>query len=131
MTSVRPSELELQILSVLWQKGPASVRTVRSAIPDGKERAYTSVLSVMQTMEKKGLLGHEREGTTHIYHPLVERVQVLPPLLSQLVRNVFGGSPAQALQCLLDGTDVDDDEMRRIRTLIDEYEAEPSTGDDQ
>ena len=56
MKSVKPSDLEMQVLSVLWERGPSTAREVLEAMPDGKKRAYTSVLSVMQVMEKKGLL---------------------------------------------------------------------------
>lgn len=118
MKSVRPSDLELQILTLLWERGPLPVRAVLESLPDGKDRAYTSVLSVMQVMEKKGLLGHTAEGQAHVYHPLVRRRQVLRPLMRDLLRNVFGGSPAQALQCLLDSSRPDADELAEIRQVI-------------
>lgn len=120
MKSARPSDLELQILSVLWQHGPLPVRAVLEVLPDGKDRAYTSVLSVMQVMEKKGLLGHTSEGQAHIYHPLVKRRQVLRPLMKDLLRNVFGGSPAQALQSLLDSSRPDAEELAEIQQAIEE-----------
>ena len=118
MKSPRPSDLELQVLTVLWERGPSSVRAVMEAMPDGKERAYTTVLSVMQVMEKKGLLGHTVQGQANIYHPLVKRQQVLRPLMKELLRNVFGGSPAVALQSLLDSGRVSDAELAEIRQVI-------------
>ena len=132
MAGARPSELELQVLSVLWERGPAPVRAVLEALPDGKDRAYTTVLSVMQVMEKKGLIGHTQQGQTHIYHPLVKQGQVLRPMMRDLVRNVFGGSPARALQALLDGTKLDADELGQIRQLIADAErkAAPKTKED-
>src|SRR5437764_14659291 len=93
---VRPSELELQVVAVLLDRGPSPVRAVQEALPDGKDRAYTTVLSVMQVMEKKGLVGHTQQGQANIYHPLVRRDQVLEPLMKDLLRNVFGGSPSRA-----------------------------------
>ena len=62
MPHIRPSGVELQVLAVLWDKGPSSVRAVLEAMPDGKDRAYTTVLSVMQVLEKKGLVGHTAAG---------------------------------------------------------------------
>lgn len=118
MKSPRPSDLELQVLTVLWERGPSSVRAVMEAMPDGKERAYTTVLSVMQVMEKKGLLAHTVQGQANIYHPLVKRQQVLRPLMKELLRNVFGGSPAVALQSLLDSGRVSDAELAEIRQVI-------------
>lgn len=123
MSKPRPSDLELQVLSVLWDRGPSSVREIREAMPDGKQRAYTTVLTVVQTLEKKGLVGHTPQGVAHIYHPLVKRSQVLRPMLRELLQNVFGGSPAQALQHLLDSTRVDDEELAEIRRVIQDATA--------
>lgn len=115
----QPSDLELQVLSVLWREGPATVRRVMAALPDKKPRAYTSVLSAMQVMEKKGLLDHERQGNTHIYRPMVTRRQVLGPLMRQLVRNVFGGRPSEAMAHLLSEQEVTAEELDEIRRLLD------------
>jgi BlaI family transcriptional regulator, penicillinase repressor len=114
----RPSELELQILSVLWERGPLPVREIRQALPDGKDRAYTTVLTLVQIMEKKGFVGHTVEGQAHIYHPLVTQRQVLRPLMRDLLQNVFGGRPAEAVQCLLDSTKLDEEELSAIRQAI-------------
>src|SRR6187549_1296698 len=91
---VEPAEFELQILGTLWEHGPGTVRQVMERLSDGKERAYTSVLSVMQVMQKKGLLevSDERDGLAHIFKPLVSRQQVAVPLLRGLVTRIFGGS---------------------------------------
>ena len=71
MAEVRPSELESQVLAVLWERGPSVVRDVQEALPDGKQRAYTTVLTTLQVMEKKGFVAHTREGLAHVYRPLV------------------------------------------------------------
>ncbi|WP_422928098.1 BlaI/MecI/CopY family transcriptional regulator [Singulisphaera sp. PoT] len=124
MPQARPSELELQVLSVLWDRGPSSVRAVMEAMPDGKDRAYTTLLSVMQVLEKKKLVGHTQQGQANVYHPLKKREQVLRPMMKDLLRNVFGGSPARALQFLLDGNSVDEAELSKIRSVIKEVEEE-------
>lgn len=127
-----PSDLELQVLTVLWNQGPLSVSAVRNALPDGKDRAYTTVLSVLQVMQKKGLVGHTRQGNAHIFHPLVQRKQVLRPFMKQLLRNLFRGSPAEAVQSLLDSSRVSDEELAEIRQLIEEATRKPRpTGGDQ
>lgn len=118
MSSPKPSDLELQVLSVLWQSGPSTAREVRQAMPDGKRRAYTTVLSVLQVMEKKGLVTHTSKGLAHVYRPAVTKRRVLRPLLRSLVTNVFGGSPALAMAHLLSETDVSDSELRQIRKLL-------------
>lgn len=118
MKRPRPSEVELQILSVLWDRGPLPVREIRQSLPDGKDRAYTTVLTLVQILEKKGFVGHTVQGPAHIYHPLVTRQQVLRPLMRDILRNVFSGRPADVVQCLLDSTPLDDDELSQIRQAI-------------
>ncbi len=121
----KPSDLELQVLSVLWKKGPATVRQVLESIPDGKTRAYTTILSTMQVMEKKGLIRRAgAKGLTHIYQSAVTRRQVLGPLLQNLIRNVFGGSPSAAVQHLLCETDIREQDLAEIDKLIHDHRAE-------
>lgn len=120
MAKVRPSELELQVLGVLWDRGPSPVRAVLDAMPDGKERAYTTILSVMQVLEKKGLVAHTQQGQAHVYRAKVRRDEVLGPLMKDLLRNAFGGSPARAVQYLLGGAELRDGELDEIRRMIEE-----------
>lgn len=122
--TVEPAEFELQVLGTLWQHGPGTVRQVMERLSDGKQRAYTSVLSVMQVMQKKRLLevAEERDGLAHIFKPLVSREQVAVPLLRGLVTKIFGGSTPTALQHLLGAEAVDRDEINAMRKLLDEVE---------
>jgi predicted transcriptional regulator len=116
----QPSDLELQILGVLWARGPSSVRDVLESMPDGKARAYTTILSCLQVMEKKGLVAHRREGQGYIYRPAVEKKRVLGSVVRQLLRNVFGGRPSVALQYFIAETDCTPDEIDQLRRLVDE-----------
>lgn len=122
MTPVKPSDMEMQVLSVLWDFGPSTARDVLERLPDRKDRAYTTVLSIMQVMEKKGLLTHSVEGRANVYKPAVTRKQVMKPFMRSLVQNVFGGSPARALQHLLEDETVDADQLAAIRELIDKHD---------
>jgi len=125
MRAARPSELEMQVLGVLWDHGPATVRQILASLPDRKQRAYTTVLAVMQGMQRKGLVSPTREGQTHVFHPTVERGQVVPPVLKTLMQNLFGGDPSRAVQALLDSTDVSDEELKRIRRIINQAARRP------
>ena len=118
--TIKPSELELQVLSLLWQQGPCTARRVQELLPDGKSRAYTTVLTVMQVMEKKGLVSHTRDGLTHVYKPAVSKRQVMRPMLRGLVQRVFGGSTSAAVQQLLDETRVTDEDVAKIREMLDQ-----------
>lgn len=133
--ATKPSDLELQILGLLWREGPMTARKVLEAMPDGKQRAYTSVLSVLQVMEKKGLIEHDRPetGLAYIFRPAVGRREVLGPLMRRMVQGVFGGDPATAVQQLLSETAVDQDQIQEIRKLLDKLDNKkgrnPSSGD--
>jgi len=120
MKKAMPSDLEMQILSVLWERGPSTVRQVLQSMPDGKQRAYTSVLSVMQVMEKKGLLTRSSRGVAHIYRAAMSRRKILGPFLRRVVDEVFLGRPAAMMQALLFGTQVTREELAEIRKLLDE-----------
>lgn len=128
-TTPKPSELELQILAILWDGGPATVHEIRRRLPDGKRRAYTTVLSLVQVMERKGLVDHAVQGPAHVYRPRVARRQVLRPLMRGLLRNVFGDRAADAVQCLLDARQIDDEELAQIRAVIQKTSRKPKGGD--
>jgi BlaI family penicillinase repressor len=118
MRRAKPSGLEMQVLSVLWERGPATAREVLAAMPDGKKRAYTSILSVMQVMEKKGLLTHTSRGVAHVYRPAVNKHHVLQPFLRRVLNEVFGGRPAAMMQALLDETSVSEDDLAEMHRLL-------------
>lgn len=121
----KPSEFELQILGLLWDAAPLTVREVLERLPDGKKRAYTSVLSVMQVMEKKGLLSRARgEGLADQWSPAVQRDEVVQPVLQRLMDHLFAGRPSAVMQQLLEGGEVTREELANIRRMIDEAEAE-------
>jgi BlaI family penicillinase repressor len=113
-----PSKLEMQVLSVLWARGASTVREVMAVMPDGKTRAYTTILSVIQVMEKKGLVSHVAEGNVHVYQARVSRQKVTGPLLRGLVEQIFGGSTATALQHLLAEERVSRQELDEIKQII-------------
>jgi BlaI family penicillinase repressor len=122
MKNREPSKLEMQVLSVLWSRGPSTVRDVMDVMPDGKTRAYTTILSVIQVMEKKGLVSHVTDGNAHVYRARLSRQEVTGPLLRGLVRQVFGGSPATALQHLLAEEGVSRQELDEIKEIIAQHE---------
>ncbi len=120
MEILKPSDLEMQILSVLWDRGASTAREVLEAMPDGKRRAYTSILSVMQVMEKKGLLKHTSRGVAHVYRPAVSKKKIIRPFMHKVVNEVFGGRPSAMMQALLTETPVSDAEMARIHKLLEQ-----------
>ena len=91
-----PSNLELQALSVLWHDGPSTVGAVLEALPDGKDRAYTTVLSVMQSLERKKLVKRTREGRAHVYEAAYTQDQIAGQATSEFITNAFGGRLGEA-----------------------------------
>lgn len=118
MRGKQPSKLEMAILSLLWERDGMTVRDILDALPDGKQRAYTSVLSVLQAMERKKLVHHTARGNTHVYHAAAAQEPTLRHVLGDMVRDVFGGSPVAAVQHLLSETEVSESELREVERLV-------------
>jgi len=112
------TDRELDVMSVLWDIGPATVAEVRKRIPD--QLAYTTVLTMLRTLEHKGYLSHTEEGRAHRYKPLVKREAAGRTALRRLVDKVFDGSPELLLTQLVSDKNLSDEELRRLRKLLAE-----------
>lgn len=97
----QPSNLELQALTVLWHLGPSTVATVLEELPDGKERAYTTVLTVMQNLEKKGHVRRVKMGRAHVYQAAHPQKSVVSDAVEEFITNTFGGRLCEAVMALL------------------------------
>lgn len=113
--SGQPSNLELQALSVLWRLGPSTVSTVHEQLPDGKERAYTTVLSVMQSLERKNLVRSERVGRAYEYEATGSREEIVDQATSEFVMNAFGGRVADAVLAILSAGGLTPEEKTEIK----------------
>ena len=122
----RPSELEMQFLSVLWENGPSTVRQIHELLRDGKSRAYTTVLATLQTMEKKGLVDHQREGMANVYRPIVSKDKIMKPFMQGLLQNLFSGDVSSVVQSLIDSSNPDEKELKAIKKLISDEVKERS-----
>jgi len=115
---IRFTQRELDVMTVLWEKGPSTVSEVRKALDD--ELAYTTVLTVLRILEEKGYLGHTAEGRAHRYRPLVERAAAGESALRRLTDRLFGGSRELLLTRLVDDEELTEEELRRMRDLLAE-----------
>lgn len=120
MMKKKPTALELQILGVLWEKKAATAREVMDLMPDRKPRAYTTVLSVLQGMEKKRLVVRTTSGVTHIWKATVTRENTTHTVFREIIQNAFNGSPAMALQHLLRSEKISAEEIDELRKILDE-----------
>lgn len=112
------TERELDVMGVLWELDSATVAEVRARLDD--DLAYTTVLTVLRTLEEKGYVVHEEEGRAHRYHPLVERGRAGESALRRLTRKVFGGSPELLLTHLVSDRDLSESDLRRMHALLEE-----------
>ena len=113
---IRFTARELDVMAVLWERGPSTVAEVRGRLDD--ELAYNTVLTVLRILEEKGFVTHEEEGRAHRYLPLVERAQAGESALRRITRKLFSGSPELLLTRLVEGEDLSEDEVRRMRDLL-------------
>lgn len=117
-----PTEAELGVLRVLWERGASTVREVFDVIAAAKDVGYTTVLKQMQVMHQKGLLTRSERFRSHVYEPAVERSVTQRQLASTILQQAFDGSARGLLQSALAGRKVDAKELDEIRTLLDEHE---------
>ena len=118
-TPPRPTEAELQILRVLWERGPSTVRQVHEALA-ARETGYTTTLKLMQIMADKGLVTRDESSRTHIYAPLASQESTQRQLVTDLVTRAFGGSAAELVLRALSSHTASDDELAEIQKLIDQ-----------
>ena len=119
----RPTPAELEILRVLWQRGPSTVREVQSALADGEGPGYTTVLKLMQIMTEKGLLARDESARAHVYQPRVAEQATQRRLVRELLDRAFGGSAAKLVMQALSARRASPQELADIRRLLDELQA--------
>lgn len=130
MNDVRFSERELDVMSVLWARGSGTVAEVRGELAD--DLAYTTVLTVLQTLEEKGHVRHEQEGRAYRYFPTVEPERAGRSALGRIVDKIFHGSAESLLAELVSDRDLSAEQLRRMRALLErrlEGRGEPSPPD--
>lgn len=115
---IKPTESELEILQVLWEKGTASVRDVHEELAKTKEVGYTTTLKLMQIMFEKGLVKRDATFKTHIYEPAVSRDKTQKHLLNKMIDNLFGGSPTQLVLQALGNHKASAQELEEIQQLL-------------
>ena len=115
-----PTEAELGILNVLWERGPSTVRDVHEAL--AKDTGYTTVLKQMQVMAEKGLLSRDEESRSHVYKPLIAREQTQQGLTRNLLERAFGGSAKNLVLGALSSQRVSPKDLEEIRRILDDYE---------
>jgi predicted transcriptional regulator len=117
----RPTDSELAILRVLWDRGPSTVRVVHEALVDSRDTGYTTTLKLMQIMADKGLVTRDATERTHVYAARLTQDQTQRQLIADLVQRAFGGSAAALVQQALSAQPTSPDELKKIQKLIADY----------
>ncbi|MBI2729619.1 MAG: BlaI/MecI/CopY family transcriptional regulator [Sphingobacteriales bacterium] len=116
---VKPTESELEILQVLWNKEKATVRDVHEALAQSKDVGYTTTLKLMQIMFEKGLVKRDDSNKTHIYEALVSREKTQKQFVGKMVDTLFQGSPTQLVMQALGNHKTSRRELEEIQKLLD------------
>jgi len=117
---VKPTftDRELDVMAILWERGPSTVAEVRERIHD--ELAHNTVQTVLRILEDKGFVGHTEEGRAHRFHARVKRELAGATAASRVVDKLFGGSTERLVTHLVSERSIDPQELRRLRRLLDE-----------
>lgn len=114
------TETELELMNILWKIDQGSVHEVMECLPSGRDLAYTSVSTILRILEQKKFVRSQKEGRGHVYSPIVLKQQYEGTSLQHLVTRVFDGTPSTLVRRLLETSDLSDDELKSIRTLLNE-----------
>jgi len=116
----KPTESELEILAVLWDRKNASVRTVHEELSKSKDAGYTTTLKLMQIMYEKKLVTRDDSSKTHIYAPAVTREKTQKQFLNRMIDGLFAGSSAELVLQALGNSNTTNAELDKIQQMIDE-----------
>lgn len=115
---IKPTESELEILQVLWEKGAATVREVHEVLSVYKESGYTTTLKLMQIMHEKGIVSRDDSNKTHIYKSEIDKEKTQQQIVGKMVTALFGGSASQLVMQALGNANASKEELDEIQKLL-------------
>jgi BlaI family transcriptional regulator, penicillinase repressor len=116
--NIKPTESELEILAVLWDKQKATVRTIHEELLKTKDAGYTTTLKLMQIMHEKGLLTRNAESKTHVYEAAIDKKITQTQIVNKLINKLFAGSPSDMVLQALGNNKTTPEELQKIELLI-------------
>ena len=118
----KPTESELEILGILWEKGPCTVREVHEILEKSKDAGYTTTLKLMQIMHDKGLLNRDTSSKTHVYTAAISQESTQQQLLNKMIDTVFNGSASQLVMQALGNHRSSKEELEKIKQYLNDIE---------
>ena len=122
----KPTESELEILKVLWTKGPATVREVNEILNEQREVGYTTTLKIMQIMTQKGIVNRDESARTHVYSAAVAEAEIKDAMIDRLMDTAFSGSASQLVMQALGRGKTSAEELEKSKALIAQIEKSKS-----
>lgn len=122
MQKYKPTESELEILQVLWLYGECNVKEINDKLNEKREVGYTTTLKTMQIMFEKGIISREKDKRTHIYKAEIKKEDTESVMIDKLLNSVFGGSAVKLIMSALGSNKTSNEELAKIKSLIDEIE---------
>ncbi len=116
----KPTESELEILQILWEKKEATVREVHDTLSETKISGYTTTLKLMQIMHEKGLVTRDDTSKSHVYKPAVSRKKTQKQFLDRMINGLFSGSPAELVMQALGNHKTSKEELDEIQKYLDD-----------
>jgi predicted transcriptional regulator len=118
----KPTASELEILRVLWARGPSTVREVHDALSEKKDLGYTTVLKLLQIMTAKGTVRRDEGQRAHVYEACQPATETKRQLVGDVLQRVFEGSASELMIHALEGRRTSKKELEELRSLLDDYE---------
>jgi predicted transcriptional regulator len=114
------TEVELELMGILWRLGEGSVNDVLAALPGERKLAYTSVSTMLRILEQKKIVGSRKEGRGHVYIPLLGKEEYEATSVHHLVKKVFDGAPASLVRRLIETEGLSEEDLKSIRVMLDQ-----------
>src|SRR5690348_1805044 len=119
-TTEQLTPLELEIMKVLWETGPASVQAVQEKLPEERQLAYTSVQTMLNVLHRKGRGRRTMQGRAFVYEPAISRVQAATQAVGDLVQRMFNGSPESLVMSLVEARQLTPETLARLSAMLEE-----------
>ena len=120
--SPQPTDVEMEILNVLWEQGPSTVREIHDALAATRETGYSTTLKMVQVMREKGLVNRDKSVRPQIYRPALSQEETQSAMLDQLANKAFGGSVERLVLSLLSSDRLSPDELKQLQRMIRQAE---------
>jgi predicted transcriptional regulator len=120
--TAKPTDKELEILQILWEKGPSSVKDVHNRLGGNQKNGYTTILKFLQIMHEKHIVSRQKQGKLHVYEAIATKENTKQQMVNKIIDTVFEGSASQLVMSALGNKKSSKEELKEIRKYLDKLE---------